>query len=167
MILFPLYKPPLYHVNNLLLTIGSTVVANADNCLATNPPPNMHLLNLCLTALLAIQVSASPVVEKRSITCLKVGATATAVWTNAAGKSCRWTGIVGSNFGTNSANGGEYAAYPIRYPSIQYLICYIVTAVTAAAEQVAQALHLETHTHRIASRTIYVRGSTMLVVVRG
>ncbi|USP78104.1 hypothetical protein yc1106_05378 [Curvularia clavata] len=69
----------------------------------------MHFINLCLTALLAIGVSASPVVEKRSISCLKVGATATAVWTNAAGKTCRWTGTVGSNFGTNSANGGDYS----------------------------------------------------------
>ncbi|CAJ2501271.1 Uu.00g041240.m01.CDS01 [Anthostomella pinea] len=45
---------------------------------------------------------------KRSITCLKVGATATAKWTNSAGQSCTFTGVVGSNYGTNSA-GGDYS----------------------------------------------------------
>lgn len=56
----------------------------------------------------------SPVepLEKRSVTCLKVGATATATWKNSAGKTCRWTGTVGSNFGTNSVNGGECVTTP-------------------------------------------------------
>ncbi|KAJ4983351.1 hypothetical protein SVAN01_11136 [Stagonosporopsis vannaccii] len=57
--------------------------------------------------------SASPIeaetLEKRAVTCLKVGATATATWKNAAGKTCRWTGTVGSNFGTNSVTGGDYS----------------------------------------------------------
>ncbi|KAF2011439.1 hypothetical protein BU24DRAFT_329012, partial [Aaosphaeria arxii CBS 175.79] len=44
-----------------------------------------------------------------AVTCLKVGSTATATWTNSAGKTCRWTGTVGSNFGTNSVNGGDYS----------------------------------------------------------
>ncbi|CAI9629926.1 unnamed protein product [Alternaria burnsii] len=69
----------------------------------------MYLLSLRLTALLTIGVSASPALDKRAISCLKVGATATASWTNAAGQSCRWTGVVGSNFGANSVNGGEYS----------------------------------------------------------
>ncbi|EDU44064.1 hypothetical protein PtrSN002B_010820 [Pyrenophora tritici-repentis] len=69
----------------------------------------MHLLSLSLTALLATQVSTSPTVDKRAISCLKVGATATASWTNAAGQTCRWSGVVGSNFGTNSVNRGEYS----------------------------------------------------------
>lgn len=73
----------------------------------------MYLLSLCLTALLTIGVSASPALDKRAISCLKVGATATASWTNAAGQSCRWTGVVGSNFGANSVNGGEYAIHPL------------------------------------------------------
>lgn len=56
----------------------------------------------------------SPVepLEKRSVTCLKIGATATATWQNSAGKTCRWTGTVGSNFGTNSVNGGECVTIP-------------------------------------------------------
>jgi hypothetical protein len=58
----------------------------------------------------AALTTASPVesLEKRAVTCLKVGATATATWKNAAGKTCKWTGVVGSNFGTNSVTGGEY-----------------------------------------------------------
>ena len=75
----------------------------------------MYLLSLCLTALLTIGVSASPTLDKRAISCLKVGATATASWTNAAGQSCRWTGVVGSNFGANSVNGGEYAAHRLLF----------------------------------------------------
>lgn len=66
---------------------------------------------LTLLAAAAALTSASPVdsppLSKRSVTCLKVGATATATWKNAAGKTCRWTGAVGSNFGTNSVTGGE------------------------------------------------------------
>ncbi|PQE19537.1 hydrolytic enzyme protein [Rutstroemia sp. NJR-2017a WRK4] len=42
-----------------------------------------------------------------SVSCLKVGATAKASWTNSAGKSCTWSGAVGSNFGTNAVNGGD------------------------------------------------------------
>lgn len=75
----------------------------------------MYFLSLCFTALLTIGVSASPTLDKRAISCLKVGATATASWTNAAGQSCRWTGVVGSNFGANSVNGGEYAVQPLIF----------------------------------------------------
>jgi hypothetical protein len=127
----------------------------------------MHLLSLSLTALLATRVSASPAVDKRTISCLTVGATATASWTNAAGQSCRWSGVVGSNFGANSANGGEYVVFPPIYPSIQYLTYLVGTAVTAAAEQVAQAPQSATYIHRIASRMMCAHGSTTLVVVRG
>ncbi|WPA97384.1 uncharacterized protein RHO25_001994 [Cercospora beticola] len=61
-----------------------------------------------ITAILALAI-ANPILDKRSVTCLTVGSTATARWTNAAGQTCSWTGTVGSNFGTNSANGGEYS----------------------------------------------------------
>lgn len=40
-------------------------------------------------------VTASPtpeILEKRAVSCLTVGATATARWTNSAGKTCTWTG---------------------------------------------------------------------------
>ncbi|KAI0016431.1 major facilitator superfamily domain-containing protein [Xylariomycetidae sp. FL0641] len=49
-----------------------------------------------------------PGLAKRSITCLEVGATATATWTNGDGQTCTFTGLVGSNFGKNDA-GGEYS----------------------------------------------------------
>jgi hypothetical protein len=67
----------------------------------------MQLITFALGATLAALTVASPVIEKRSVTCLEVGSTATATWKNAAGKTCKWTGIVGSNFGTNSVTGGE------------------------------------------------------------
>ncbi|KAH8896817.1 hypothetical protein GQ53DRAFT_819076 [Thozetella sp. PMI_491] len=71
----------------------------------------MFALPVALVAmpLLALASPASPLLDKRSVTCLKVGATATATWTNAAGQTCKWTGVVGSNFGTNSVNGGDYS----------------------------------------------------------
>ncbi|KAH6986499.1 hypothetical protein BKA56DRAFT_480145 [Ilyonectria sp. MPI-CAGE-AT-0026] len=53
--------------------------------------------------------TAAPSVSKRSITCLQVGATATARWTNSAGQSCTFVGVVGSNYGTNSAGSGDYS----------------------------------------------------------
>lgn len=40
-----------------------------------------------------------------SVACLKVGATATAKWTDSAGQTCTWTGTVGSNFGMTSSGG--------------------------------------------------------------
>lgn len=52
-------------------------------------------------------LAVSPV--SASITCLKVGTAATAKWTNAADKNCTWTGIVGSNFGIDPVNEGNYA----------------------------------------------------------
>ncbi|KAJ8069555.1 hypothetical protein OCU04_003205 [Sclerotinia nivalis] len=44
-----------------------------------------------------------------SVTCVKVGATAKATWTNSAAQTCTWTGTVGGNFGTNTINGGDYS----------------------------------------------------------
>ncbi|KIL87444.1 hypothetical protein FAVG1_09150 [Fusarium avenaceum] len=57
--------------------------------------------------LLASLSIASPVIEKRAITCLKVGQTVTASWTNSAGKRCTFTGVVGSNFGANPSGSGD------------------------------------------------------------
>ena len=60
----------------------------------------MKFLMIALAAVAAATVSAS-------ITCMKVGATATAQWTNEAGETCTWVGVVGSNFGINDVNDGE------------------------------------------------------------
>lgn len=68
---------------------------------------SFFVLGLLPLLALAAPSPADLGLEKRSITCLKVGATATASWTNSAGKSCKWTGVVGSNFGTNTVNSGE------------------------------------------------------------
>lgn len=64
-------------------------------------------LILGLLPLLAVAApsASDALVNKRSITCLAVGSTATATWTNSAGKTCRFTGVVGSNYGTNAAGG--------------------------------------------------------------
>jgi len=48
-----------------------------------------------------------------AITCLKVGSTARATWKNSAGKTCTWSGAVGSNFGANPSGSGEYV--PITF----------------------------------------------------
>ncbi|KAF9701052.1 hypothetical protein EKO04_000123 [Ascochyta lentis] len=68
-------------------------------------------LTLLTPLALAALASTSPTtpLEKRAVTCLKTGATATATWKNSAGQTCRWTGTVGSNFGTNSVTGGDYS----------------------------------------------------------
>ena len=60
----------------------------------------MKILTIAIAAIAAAPISAS-------VTCLKVGATATAQWTNEAGEACTWVGTVGSNFGTNNVNNGE------------------------------------------------------------
>lgn len=64
---------------------------------------------LSLLPLLAMAMPSTPemAIKKRSVTCLKVGATATATWTNSAGQSCSFVGVVGRNYGTNSAGSGE------------------------------------------------------------
>lgn len=59
---------------------------------------------------LAGLIAASPTpehLEKRAVSCLTVGASATARWTNSAGKTCTYTGTVGSNFGPNPSGSGE------------------------------------------------------------
>ncbi|KAL4933805.1 uncharacterized protein BDV17DRAFT_286616 [Aspergillus undulatus] len=52
--------------------------------------------------------SSGHALNKRSVSCLTVGSTATATWTNSAGQTCMFTGVVGSNYGSNSA-GGDYS----------------------------------------------------------
>ncbi|TLD30639.1 hypothetical protein PspLS_02176 [Pyricularia sp. CBS 133598] len=65
----------------------------------------------CMLALWPVAATAGPAIglQKRSITCLKLGDTATATWTNAAGQTCTFTGVVGSNFGANPAGAGDYS----------------------------------------------------------
>lgn len=68
------------------------------------------LFSTALFLALAGVITASPtpeILEKRAVSCLTVGATATAQWTNSAGKTCTWTGTVGSNFGPNPSGSGE------------------------------------------------------------
>ncbi|KAI8912534.1 hypothetical protein EDD86DRAFT_217237 [Gorgonomyces haynaldii] len=40
--------------------------------------------------------------------CVQPGQTVTAIWTNAQNQNCSFTGTVGSFFGSNTVNGGEY-----------------------------------------------------------
>lgn len=144
------------------------------------------IFTLFAAATLVLASPLQPGLEKRAVTCLKVGSTATATWKNAAGKTCRWTGTVGSNFGTNSATGGEYVCPSMSVNLLNH--CYslhimlslkhlslrmrprlisIATPATAAAAQDAPALRLATHIHRTASVTISAVGSTTLPVVLG
>jgi hypothetical protein len=69
----------------------------------------MLLYNTLLLALASL-VASNPtpeILSKRAISCLQVGATATARWTNSAGKTCTYSGIVGSNYGPNPSGAGE------------------------------------------------------------
>ncbi|KAF5545434.1 hypothetical protein FPHYL_10739 [Fusarium phyllophilum] len=68
------------------------------------------MLGSLVVLVLASLSIASPTLEKRAITCLKVGQTATASWTNSAGKKCTFTGVVGSNYGANLSGSGECGA---------------------------------------------------------
>ena len=67
-------------------------------------PSSTTIMFALLTITLGVLV-LSP--ASASITCLKVGAIATARWTNAADENCTWTGIVASNFGIDPVNGGK------------------------------------------------------------
>lgn len=60
----------------------------------------MKFLTIGLAAIAAAPISAS-------VTCVGVGTTATAQWTNEAGEACTWEGVVGSNFGMDDDNDGE------------------------------------------------------------
>ena len=66
------------------------------------------LFNLILVSSIMAIVQAMPQFVD-PISCLKPGQIATATWT-ARGKTCTWTGTVGSNFGANTANGGKYVS---------------------------------------------------------
>lgn len=73
----------------------------------------ISLSTLLLTLTLTLTATAHPsaTYQKRSVTCLKVGATATATWTNSADQTCTYVGVVGSNYGENSDGDGEYVNY--------------------------------------------------------
>ncbi|KAL5041483.1 hypothetical protein BDW71DRAFT_201352 [Aspergillus fruticulosus] len=49
------------------------------------------------------------VLSKHTITCLMGGSTTTATWTNSAGQMCMFSGVVSSNYSTNSAGEGDYS----------------------------------------------------------
>ncbi|WQF76794.1 hypothetical protein CDEST_01808 [Colletotrichum destructivum] len=72
-------------------------------------PSVSFLLALCPFAALAAPSPSPFEHEKRAITCLRVGSTATASWTNSAGQTCTFTGVVGSNYGANLAGSGDYS----------------------------------------------------------
>ena len=65
------------------------------------------IMLLLLAEALAMPSSTASPLSRRSVTCLAIGASATATWTNEAGESCTFVGVVGSNYGENAV-GGEY-----------------------------------------------------------
>ena len=67
----------------------------------------LYMILSLLPPLAIAAPSPGEILDKRAVTCLTVGSTATATWTNSAGQTCSFTGVVGSNYGSNSA-GGEY-----------------------------------------------------------
>lgn len=66
---------------------------------------DLLVLMALIGPVIATPTSPASPLQKRSVTCLAVGASATATWTNAAGQSCSFVGVVGSNYGTNAAGG--------------------------------------------------------------
>ena len=75
------------------------------------------LFNLILVSLIMAIVQALPQFMD-PISCLIPGQIATATYT-ARGKTCTWTGIVGSNFGANSVNGGKYVCLTLSFKPYQ------------------------------------------------
>jgi hypothetical protein len=73
------------------------------------PAVTMLFSNAILIAFAGL-VASSPTLglfSKRAVSCLQVGSSATARWTNSAGQTCTYTGIVGSNYGANPSGSGE------------------------------------------------------------
>lgn len=62
-----------------------------------------NIMKLLTFGALALSLAS---LSMASVTCVEVGSTQTATWTNAEGQSCTWTGVVGSNFG-ETALGSE------------------------------------------------------------
>lgn len=60
---------------------------------------------LLALATFAVATSTPNLLTKRAITCLEPGSSATARWTNSAGQTCTFTGVVGSNYGASPASG--------------------------------------------------------------
>lgn len=81
------------------------------NGVSIQPPISftMFLSNAFFIAFASL-VASSPTLglfSKSTISCLQVGASATAQWTNSAGQTCTYTGVVGSNYGANPSGSGE------------------------------------------------------------
>jgi hypothetical protein len=92
-------------VNTCQTLIITTTQRNHQTIIAA-----MLLSNALLVAFASLAAS-SPIFElfsKQAVSCLQLGASATARWTNSAGKQCTYTGIVGSNYGANPSGSGEY-----------------------------------------------------------
>ncbi|KAH6997434.1 hypothetical protein EDB80DRAFT_688780 [Ilyonectria destructans] len=68
--------------------------------------PHLVLLEFCLLPTLAT-LSQTPDLERRAVNCLRVGVTAMAKWTNGAGRTCTFLGVVGGNYGANRASSGD------------------------------------------------------------
>lgn len=52
------------------------------------------------TLIAVLPLALSSTLTKRSITCLEVGSTATATWTDSDGETCSFAAVVGSNHGS-------------------------------------------------------------------
>ena len=69
------------------------------------------VLGTAAIVLSAVYAAAAPPLSqfpKAGVSCLAIRSTATAQWFTAAGQSCTWSGVVGSNFGVSPLNGREY-----------------------------------------------------------
>jgi hypothetical protein len=132
----------------------------------------MLLSNALLIALAGL-VASTPtpgllgLFSKQTVSCLQVGASATARWTNSAGKQCTYTGIVGSNYEANPSGSGEYVDLKRSDRSIASADLYKATPVMDVAELVASESHWATPTLKIAFRMIFVLTLRARVVAQG
>jgi len=118
--------------------------------------------------LLALATPKPIMLNKRAIICLKVGTTATAKWTNSAGKSCSFSGVVGSNYGSNLAGSGEWVfQFSLSLQKKFRLTAPTVTLATVDVEVDALALPLAMSIPRIASRMICALTLTVPAEVLG
>lgn len=65
------------------------------------------IIKLGLIAAFPLLSLAVPQLDRRAVTCLEIGQTATAKWTDSQGRECTFVGIVGSNYGSNPFGLGE------------------------------------------------------------
>lgn len=123
------------------------------------------MLSSSIVLSLAILSAASPAPQKRAISCLRVRQSATATWTNCAGKACTFVGVVGSNYGDNPSGSGGYVQIPST-PCYLKLTCPVTPAMVDIVPDAVDLL-LVMSTRKTASLMISVHTLTVQAAAAG